>query len=205
MANTVTVSKDTNKILVSKQKNKIEITTQANKVFVTKENETKIVNVNVLQNKVTVLEQGPTVTVIQPFNKIIVQSPGTQGPIGPPGNVANVINTYIAGEIISIGSAVKLETDGFLYNSDKDVQNDLWKTIGVSIGSGTIGASIQVLEKGFYQNSIFNSFSPGSVFVGNGGALVQTPPSAGFCKNLGFIPKAGEIYVELAQAVILNN
>ena len=150
------------------------------------------------------LEAGPTVTVSQPFNKISVKSTGTQGPIGPPGTMANVTNTYIAGEAISTYKAVKLETDGLLYNADKDTPNDIWKTMGISFSSGTIGASIQVLEKGFKANSALNGFSPGAVFVGNSGNLVQTPPSAGFCKKLGFIPRAGEIYVELAQAVIIN-
>lgn len=158
------------------------------------------------QTTITIEGENESITVNEGLkqDKVIICNVGAQGPQGPSGNTSNVTNNYIAGEPISGYKAVKIETDGLLYNADKDDSGDIWKIIGISISSGPIGASIQVLEKGFKKNSSLNGFSSGTVFVGNSGDLVQTPPSAGFCKKLGFIPQSGEIYVELAQAVVIN-
>lgn len=113
-------------------------------------------------------------------------------------------NFYTSGEAIGAYKAVKLETDGLLYLADNTTAGDINKIIGISISAGPISSAITVLEKGFKVNSLLNGFSPGSVFVGTSGTLVQVRPVIGFVKSLGFIPQAGEIYTELSEGLILN-
>ena len=119
-------------------------------------------------------------------------------------NPPNIQNSYTAGEAIGAYKAVKLETDGLLYLADNSVPSDIFKTIGISISSATAGGSVQVVEHGFKQNNILNTFSPGVVFVGSSGALTQVKPSSGFAKKLGFIIQPGEIHVQVRQGTILN-
>jgi len=157
-----------------------------------------------VKNIITVSNDLNAVDIVDNKPNVCVNAPGPQGAPGIAGNTENVTNTYVAGEAIGAYKVVKLETDGLLYLADKDTLGDIDKIIGISTSSGGISANIQTLEKGFKINSLLNSFVSGAVFLGNTGNLTQTVPTSGFCEKLGFIPQAGEVYIQLTEGLILN-
>lgn len=199
------ITKQINKVTMRNSGNSVNISCPLNKVTIRKgDTYCNTITVRPPGAKCYIRRSENKVSLTKIVNKITISGKGVQGIPGPAGDVANVVNTYTAGEPINAYKVVKLETDGLLYLADKDTPGDIYKIIGISISSGSASAPIQVLEKGYKANSLLNGFTDGIAFLANSGNLSNAVPTSGFCYRIGFFPKSGEIYLQLSNGIILN-
>lgn len=123
-----------------------------------------------------------------------------QGPPGPPGGTVLHTTGQVA---ISGHTAVCIAADGTLAAADCTDPTHLGTVIGVTPSASAPGAptavqsSLSLVHAGW-------TFSPGPVFVGTAGALVQTlPVGAVFSQVVGFAVTATRIVIDIQPPVLL--
>jgi predicted RecA/RadA family phage recombinase len=132
---------------------------------------------------------------------------GPQGPAGPtgPSGVAgtSLVITKTAGETISAGKAVYLDTATTVKFSDHSVPARQ-KCIGVAKTAATAGNPLDIITDGVFEDSIFSGFTINeSVWVGTNGVLTQTPPTSGVLLEAGYYLGENKIEIEIKRPIIL--
>lgn len=132
---------------------------------------------------------------------------GPAGPQGPPGASGtpgtSLVVTKTAGETISAGKAVYLDTATVVKLSDHSVVARQ-KCIGVAKTAATVGNSIEVITDGIFTDAIFSGFTLNEpVWVGLNGVLTQTPPTSGVLLEAGYYLGENKIEVEIKRPIIL--
>ena len=126
---------------------------------------------------------------------------GPAGPSGTPGTSLTV--TKVAGETISAGKAVYLDTATVVKLSDRSV-SARQKCIGVAKTAATAGNPIEVIVDGTFTDAIFSGFTLNEpVWVGLNGVLTQAPPSSGVLLEAGYYLGENTIEVEIKRPIIL--
>lgn len=126
------------------------------------------------------------------------------GPAGPPGGGgSSVIVTGTAGVALSGHRAVVRQPDGSFVYADNTNPAHLALPIGITNGAAAAGDPVQVVMVGELTEPSW-SWTPGPVFLGAGGALTQTVPSAGFLAQLAAATAATAIYVDRSPSVALT-
>lgn len=133
--------------------------------------------------------------------------PGPQGPPGPPGQSGtpgtNLVVLKTAGETISAGKAVYLDTATVVKLSDHSVVARQ-KCIGVAKTAATIGNPIEIIVDGAFEDAIFSGFTINEpVWVGLSGVLTQTPPTSGVLLEAGYYLGENKIEIEIKRPIIL--
>lgn len=107
--------------------------------------------------------------------------PGPPGPQGEKGDPANIFSA-IAGEVISGGKAVIIDTDGKAYVFDIHNDNHYGKTAGIAKTSATTAILFDIFVNGVV-NEPGSGWSAGiNYYVSANGTLTSTPPSTGTVK-----------------------
>lgn len=132
---------------------------------------------------------------------------GPQGPAGPPGASGtpgtNLVVTKTAGETISAGKAVYLDTATVVKLSDHSI-SARQKCIGVAKTAATAGNPIDVIVDGAFEDAIFSGFAINEpVWVGLSGVLTQTPPTSGVLLEAGYYLGENKIEIEIKRPIIL--
>ena len=132
---------------------------------------------------------------------------GPQGPAGPPGADGapgtSLVAIKIAGETISAGKAVYLDTATVVKLSDRSV-TARQKCIGVAKTGATTGNPLEVITDGIFTDSIFSGFAINEpIWVGLNGVLTQTPPTSGVLLEAGYYLGENKIEVEIKRPIIL--
>jgi len=113
-----------------------------------------------------------------------------------------VIITMVAGENINAYQAVAVHADGFAYKADAANTADADRVVGIAITSATLGNSLEVQQVGEIDNNGF-LFVPGAwVYLGTGGALVQTPNAGAFELPLGVALSASKLEAQIGLPII---
>lgn len=106
------------------------------------------------------------------------------GPQGPKGNDAGLL-TVIAGETISGGSVVMINSDGKAYKFVISNEANYGKVCGIAKQGVTVGNSIDIYIAGVV-TEVGSGWTAGSVYyVSATGVLTTTPPSPGIVKLIG--------------------
>lgn len=135
------------------------------------------------------------------FSAAYVGPPGPPGPIGPEGGATLVT---VGAAPISGHTAVALDSGGLLVYADCTNAAHIGAVQGVVANAYGAGAQA-VVQTGFELVHAGWSFSPGPVFVGASGALVQTlPPGAIFAQVVGFALAPTRIRVDVQPPIVLT-
>lgn len=97
----------------------------------------------------------------------------------------SLIDTYIAGETINGGKAVIIDTDGLIYNIDITDTSHAYKYLGIAVNAANIGDPVNVVSYG--KTDVLGSgwIAGQSYFISNTSYLSTTPPTVGYCKQVG--------------------
>ncbi len=130
--------------------------------------------------------------------------PGATGPAGPSGVPGtSLVVTKTAGETISAGKAVYLDTATVVKLSDHSVVARQ-KCIGVAKTAATAGNSIEIIVDGAFEDAIFSGFTINEpIWVGTSGVLTQTPPTSGVLLEAGYYLGENKIEIEIKRPIIL--
>ena len=74
--------------------------------------------------------------------------------------------------------------------------------MGVSLTAADEGDSLDAMIQGEVVEASW-SWSPGPVFLGKAGGLVQTPPTAGFIQQIGTATSATKIVISPSTPIVL--
>lgn len=146
-----------------------------------------------------VLEQSEPEELI--VTEAVQGPPGPPGPIGPEGGATLVT---VGATPISGHTAVALDSGGLLVYADCTTAAHIGAVQGVVANAYGAGAQA-VVQTDFELVHAGWSFSPGPVFVGASGALVQTlPPGAIFAQVVGYALAPTRIRVDVQPPIVLT-
>lgn len=146
-----------------------------------------------------VLEQSePEETVV---TEAVQGPPGPPGPIGPEGGATLVT---VGAAPISGHTAVALDSGGLLVYADCTNVAHIGAVQGVVASAYSAGAQA-VVQTGFELVHAGWTFSPGPVFVGASGALVQAlPPGAVFAQVVGYALAPTRVRIDVQPPIVLT-
>lgn len=146
-----------------------------------------------------VLEQSEPEEII--ITEAVQGPPGSPGPIGPEGGatLVTVGSTPISGH-----TAVALNAGGLLVYADCTNAAHIGAVQGVVASAYSDGAQA-IVQTGFELVHAGWSFSPGPVFVGASGALVQAlPVGAVFAQVIGYALAPTRIRIDAQPPIVLT-
>lgn len=146
-----------------------------------------------------VLEQSEPEELI--VTEAVQGPPGPPGPIGPEGGATLVT---VGATPISGHTAVALDAGGLLVYADCTNAAHIGAVQGVVANAYSAGAQA-VVQTGFELVHAGWSFSPGPVFVGASGALVQAlPVGAVFAQVVGYALAPTRIRIDVQPPIVLT-
>jgi hypothetical protein len=129
---------------------------------------------------------------------------GPRGIQGIPGPAGGETLVTVGADPISGHSAVAMDADGLLIYADCTDASQIGAALGVVANAYSAGDPA-VVQTGFDLAHSGWAFSPGPVFVGESGALVQTlPPGAVFAQVVGFALSATRIRIDVQPPIVLT-
>ncbi len=132
-----------------------------------------------------------------------VAAQGPQGPQGIPGPAGGATTVMVGATPISGHAAVALGADGLLIYADCTNPAHLGAVLGVVANAYGAGDSA-VVQTSFDISHAGWAFTPGPVFAGAGGAIVQSlPPGAVFAQVLGYALSATRIHIDVQPPIAI--
>ena len=129
---------------------------------------------------------------------------GPRGPQGIPGPAGGATTVMVGAAPISGHTAVAMDADGLLIYADCTNPAHIGAVQGV-VGNAYSPGDLVVVQTDFELVHAGWSFSPGPVFVGASGALVQTlPPGAIFAQVVGYALAPTRIRVDVQPPIVLT-
>lgn len=135
------------------------------------------------------------------------QSDGQYRPADPPlaGSVGRIELTGAAGQTLSGHRAVTRGVDGTLIYAGNDDPAFLHTPVWITTGAASAGSVVEVVAYGLLIEPSW-SWAPGPIYLGVGGSLTQTPPTApgaAFLAQVGVATSATSVFVDRQQSIIL--
>jgi len=129
---------------------------------------------------------------------------GPRGPQGIPGPAGGATTVTVGAAPISGHTAVALDSGGLLVYADCTNPAHIGAVQGV-VGNAYSTGDLAVVQTDFELVHGGWSFSPGAVFVGVSGALVQVPPpGAVFAQVIGYALAPTRIRVDVQPPIVLT-
>lgn len=129
---------------------------------------------------------------------------GPRGPQGIPGPAGGATTVMVGAAPISGHTAVALDSGGLLVYADCTNPAHIGAVQGV-VGNAYSPGDLAVVQTGFELVHAGWSFSPGPVFVGASGALVQVlPVGAVFAQVIGYALAPTRIRVDVQPPIVLT-
>ena len=129
---------------------------------------------------------------------------GPPGPMGPPGPAGGATLIPVGATPLSGHSAVALGADGALQPADCTLAAHIGAVQGV-VGNAYSPGDQAVVQTDFELVHAGWSFSPGPVFVGASGALVQVlPVGAVFAQVIGYALAPTRIRIDAQPPIVLT-
>lgn len=133
-----------------------------------------------------------------------VAAQGPRGPQGIPGPAGGATTVMVGAAPISGHTAVALDSGGLLIYADCTNAAHIGAVQGVVASAYSAGAQA-VVQTGFELVHAGWSFSPGPVFVGASGALVQVlPVGAVFAQVIGYALAPTRIRIDVQPPIVLT-
>lgn len=135
---------------------------------------------------------------------VSVAEQGPRGIQGIPGPAGGATLVTVGAAPISGHTAVALGADGLLIYADCTNPSHLGAVLGVVANAYGAGEPA-VVQTSFDLSHAGWAFTPGPVFAGAGGAIVQTlPPGAVFAQVLGYALSATRIHIDVQPPIALT-
>ena len=129
---------------------------------------------------------------------------GPRGPQGIPGPAGGATTVMVGATPISGHTAVALDSGGLLIYADCTNPAHIGAVQGV-VGNAYSPGDLAVVQTDFELVHAGWSFSPGPVFVGASGALVQVPPvGAVFAQVIGYALAPTRIRIDVQPPIVLT-
>jgi len=109
---------------------------------------------------------------------------------------------FTAGEPLSGQRVMRLAGIGVVRTASSDDVSQVGLVLGVSNHAADEGEAVAVTVVGPLSDAAW-SFSPGPVFLGLNGALIQAPPSSGFVQQIATATTPTDIVVQRGAPIIL--
>lgn len=106
-----------------------------------------------------------------------------------------------AGEDISSYHAVVC-VGGLAYNADASTLSHAGKVVGVAVTSALNGNPITIQTNGEADNAGFGFTAGSRVFLGNAGALVQSPTGTAFEQQIGMALSDSRLLISMDEVII---
>lgn len=133
---------------------------------------------------------------------------GQQGPPGPPGPAGaagSAVVQAVAAVALSGHVVVAYNTAGQLVPASADELPHALRVAGITVAAAALGATVVVQQRGVLEHAGWAWAAGQPVFLGLGGALVQTPaPGAVFMMLIGQALTATRLLVNPQPALILT-
>lgn len=129
-------------------------------------------------------------------------SQGPRGPQGDPGPEGGNAVQRLAGETLS-ALRIVFELDGEVFYLDRADAAHVDLLLGVTTSSAAVGEAINVRTSGSIDEPAW-TFTPGPVWLGDDGALTQTPPADGFDVLIGAAVSATRINLNIQEPIDLS-
>lgn len=140
---------------------------------------------------------------IEVIEIVEVAEQGPRGPQGIPGPAGGATTVTVGAAPISGHTAVALDSGGLLIYADCTNPAHLGAVLGVVANAYGAGDSA-VVQTSFDISHAGWAFTPGPVFAGAGGAIVQTlPPGAVFAQVLGYALSATRIHIDVQPPIAI--
>lgn len=153
----------------------------------------------VIVEKIQTLDQQTQVVEI-----VEVAEQGPRGPQGIPGPAGGATTVTVGATPISGHTAVALDSDGLLVYADCTSPAHIGAVQGV-VGNAYSPGDLAVVQTDFELVHAGWSFSPGPVFVGASGALVQVlPVGAVFAQVIGYALAPTRIRIDVQPPIVLT-
>lgn len=158
--------------------------------------------------EIQILAQQPDDSVlvdeVEVVEVIAVAEQGPRGIQGIPGPAGGATLVTVGAAPISGHTAVALGADGLLIYADCTNPSHLGAVLGVVANAYGAGDPA-VVQTSFDLSHAGWAFTPGPVFAGAGGAIVQTlPPGAVFAQVLGYALSATRIHIDVQPPIALT-
>lgn len=157
--------------------------------------------------EIQILAQQPDDSVLVDEVEIVevvsVAEQGPRGIRGIPGTAGGETAVTVGATPLSGHTAVALGADGLLIYADCTNPAHLGAVLGVVANAYGAGDPA-VVQTSFDLSHAGWSFTPGPVFAGAGGAIVQTlPPGAVFAQVLGYALSATRIHIDVQPPIAI--
>lgn len=141
---------------------------------------------------------------VEVVDVVAVAEQGPRGIQGVPGPAGGATLVTVGTVPVSGHAAVALDPAGLLVYADCTNSAHLGAVLGVVANAYSPGDQAEV-KTGFDLSHAGWAFAAGPVFVGVGGALVQTlPPGAVFAQVIGYALAPTRIRVDVQPAIVLT-
>jgi hypothetical protein len=111
----------------------------------------------------------------------------------------------IAGQDLSAGRAVFLDTDGLAYYADQDNLAHKDSVLGVTVQAILTNDAGNVQVSGMLVDENWNFTSNNPLFVGMNGDITQTVPETGYICKLGWAMSQTVIFIRIKQPILLGS
>lgn len=157
--------------------------------------------------EIQILAQQPDDSVlvdeVEVVEVVSVAEQGPRGIQGIPGPAGGATLVTVGAAPISGHTAVALGADGLLIYADCTNPSHLGAVLGVVANAYGAGEPA-VVQTSFDLSHAGWAFTPGPVFAGAGGAIVQTlPPGAVFAQVLGYALSATRIHIDVQPPIAI--
>jgi len=110
--------------------------------------------------------------------------------------------TGIAGEALGGQRLVRVGVDSKLYYADSSNTTFIGETVGMTLTSALIGASVQVKSLGLITEPSW-TWTPGPIYLSTNGLPTQAPPTQGFVVQVAKALEPRAIYMNIQSATRL--
>lgn len=117
--------------------------------------------------------------------------------------VAKLTDEYIANENISALRVVKLIDENTCELADSQETYLNAKAVGISVNSGTVGATITTQTFGIIEDASFNFTLNEPLFLTANGIISETAETTGFSVQIGHSLGNGAIFINIREPIEL--
>lgn len=149
----------------------------------------------------------PAVIVTRPASRdrvVVAGQRGRAGPQGQPGPAGGSAFMRAAGHALSALTVVYETDSGAVLTLDPDDINHIDLLAGITISAAGAGQLVTVQRSGVLDAAGLG-LSPGRVWLGAGGRLVQDPPENGFDVLLGYATAEQRLYIDISEPIQLED
>jgi hypothetical protein len=153
------------------------------------------------------LELAPGDMMLEQVETLVLLEVGIQGPPGPPGipgPAAGQALQRTAAETLSALRVVYELTDGRVALADAVIDAHVFVLLGVTLTAADMGQPVIVQRAGQMDDTGWTWVPGQRVYLGQGGALVQQPPAAGFDVLIGVALSATRLLLNLQDPIQLE-